>query len=274
MTPGSDTAEAIATPVPAATIMLVRPGQSSPEVLLLQRHANSEFLPDLYVFPGGRVDPGDHELADRVSGVSAEQASARIDTDDPAEALGYFVAAIRETFEEAGVLLARRRGQHELIGGSLAAELSRHRLALQSGEMTLREIVEGEDLELAADGLAVHGRWITPERVPRRFDTLFFTAAAPVGHLAIHDGVESTDHVWITPALALDQAFNKQRQMIFPTMANLQTISALGDVDEVIAYSRTRKIVPVLPRVVGKGKERKLVIPEDAQYEITREMLP
>ena len=166
--------------VPAATIMLLRPGATKLEVLLLQRHAKSEFLPDLYVFPGGRVDPGDHELADRVSGVSAAEAARRIEPDDPAEALGFYVAAIRETFEEAGVLLARKRGQRELISGAHAAELSRHRLKLQSGELSLREIVESEDLELAADGLAVHGRWVTPEMVPRRFDTLFFTATAPV----------------------------------------------------------------------------------------------
>ncbi len=266
----------VGTPAPAATIMLLRPGTKgtkAPEVLLLQRHAKSEFLPDLYVFPGGRVDAGDHELADRVSGVSAEEASARIDIDDPAEALGYFVAAIRETFEEAGVLLARKRGQRELISGTLAAELSRHRLQLQSGDLTLREIVEAEDLELAADGLQVHGRWITPEMVPRRFDTLFFTAAAPVDQLAIHDGVESTVLVWIAPEVALEQALNKQRQMIFPTMANLQTISAFSEVAAVLEYSRTRKIVAVLPRVVGKGKDRELVIPDDAEYEMTPEML-
>jgi 8-oxo-dGTP pyrophosphatase MutT (NUDIX family) len=259
--------------VPAATIMLLRTGTPAPEVLLLQRHAKSEFLPDLYVFPGGRVDPGDHELADRVAGVSAEEAAQRIETDDPAEALGFFVAAIRETFEEAGVLLARKRGQQELISGALAAELSRHRLELQSGELTLREIIEAEDLELAADGLAVHGRWITPEMVPRRFDTLFFTAVAPADHLATHDGVESTDHVWISPESALEQARGEERQMILPTLANLQTIAAFDDVGAVLEYSRSRKIVRVVPRLVGKGRDRQLVIPEDAGYSMTSELL-
>ncbi|MFP8881519.1 MAG: NUDIX hydrolase [Myxococcota bacterium] len=263
----------VVTPVPAATIMLLRAGATKPEVLLLQRHAKSEFLPDLYVFPGGRVDPGDHELADRVSGLSAEEARLRIDTDDPAAALAFFVAAIRETFEEAGVLLARKRGKRELISGSLAAELSRHRLKLQSGELTLREIIEAEDLELVADGLAVHGRWITPEMVPRRFDTLFFTAAAPVDHLATHDGIESTDHLWIAPEMALAQALNKERQMILPTMANLQTIAEFEEVGAVLEYSRSRKIVPVLPQVVGKGADRELVIPDDAGYSMTPEML-
>jgi 8-oxo-dGTP pyrophosphatase MutT (NUDIX family) len=266
-------ADSVVTAVPAATIMLLRSGTTAPEVLLLQRHAKSEFLPDLYVFPGGRVDAGDHELADRVSGISPEEATRRIETDDPVEALGFFVAAIRETFEEAGVLLARRRGESELISGSLAAELSRHRLALQSGELTLREIVEAEDLELAADGLVAHGRWITPEMVPRRFDTLFFTAAAPADHLATHDGVESTDHVWIAPELALEQALSKQRQMIFPTLANLQTIAEFDAVSAILEYSRSRKIVPVLPRVVGKGKDRKLVMPDDAGYVMSPEML-
>ena len=126
-----------ATPVPAATIMLVREASPSPEVLMIERHAKSEFLPDLYVFPGGRVDPGDHELADRVSGLSAEEAMQRAHSVDAEAALGFFVAGIRETFEEAGVLLARRRGESALVSGALAAELSGHRLEMQAGNLSL-----------------------------------------------------------------------------------------------------------------------------------------
>jgi len=259
--------------LPASTIMLLREGPDSVEVLLLERHARSEFLPDLYVFPGGRVDPADHDLADRVSGISAAEAAARLDGIGEDEALAFFVAAIRETFEEAGVLLARRRGESGLVSGALAAELSRHRLALQSGAISMREIVEAEDLELAAECLAAHGRWITPEMVPRRFDTLFFVAAAPRGHRATHDGVESTDHVWIAPATAIEQARNKERQMILPTLANLQTVAGFGDVESAIERSHQRTIVPVLPRIVGRGPERRLVIPESAGYPLGEELL-
>jgi 8-oxo-dGTP pyrophosphatase MutT (NUDIX family) len=262
-----------ATPVPAATIMLLRETSSSPEVLMLERHAASEFLPDLYVFPGGRVDPGDHEMADRVGGLTAEQASARAQSVAPETALGFFVAAIRETFEEAGVLLARHRGEQGLIGGELASELSAHRLDVQAGKQSLREIVEAHDLELAADCLAVHAHWITPAIVPRRFDTLFFSAKAPEGHTAAHDGVESSDHVWIRPEEALEQGKRKQRQMIFPTLANLQTIAGFGDVDAVLTSSRDRKVVPITPTLVGQGDDRKLVIGADSGYPMTEEKL-
>jgi 8-oxo-dGTP pyrophosphatase MutT (NUDIX family) len=262
-----------ATPVPAATIMLVREASPSPEVLMIQRHAKSEFLPDLYVFPGGRVDPGDHELADRVSGLSTEEAMQRANSVDAEAALGFFVAGIRETFEEAGVLLARRRGESALVSGALAAELSRHRLDMQSGKLSLREIVEDNDLELAADRLQVHGHWITPAVVPRRFDTLFFTAAAPADHQAAHDGVESTNYVWIRPEEALEQAKRKERQMIFPTLANLQTIAGFAKVDEIVESSRQRPVVPITPTIVGEGDDRRLVIPTDAGYPLSQEKL-
>lgn len=260
-------------PVPAATIMLLREAAGSPEVLMLERHAKSAFLPDLYVFPGGRVDPGDHELADRVGGLSAEDAVALASSVDPEAALAFFVAAIRETFEEAGVLLARKRGESTLVSGALAADLSAHRLEMQAGKRPLRHIVEQYDLELAGDCLCVHGHWITPEIVPNRFDTLFFAAAAPSDHHATHDGVESSDHVWIRPAEAIAQAKRKQRRMIFPTLANLQTIAGFERVEDAIESSRARKVVPILPTLAGEGENRKLVIPPDAGYPMTEEKL-
>jgi 8-oxo-dGTP pyrophosphatase MutT (NUDIX family) len=253
--------------------MLLRQAGTSPEVLMLERHAKSEFLPDLYVFPGGRVEPGDHELADRVGGLTGEEAMRRAHSVDPAAALGFFVAAIRETFEEAGVLLARRRGERALVSGSLVEELGAHRLAMQEGTRGLREIVEEYDLELAADRLCVHGHWITPEIVPHRFDTLFFTAAAPPGQRAAHDGVESTDHVWIRPEEALVQAKRKEKQMIFPTLANLQTIAGFAEVEAIVESSRMRRVVPITPALAGSGSERRLVIPGDVGYPLTEEKL-
>lgn len=262
-----------AEPVPAATIMLLREAEGAPEVLMLERHAKSDFLPDLYVFPGGRVDPGDHELADRVGGLTATQAVERAPSVDPEAALAFFVAAIRETFEEAGLLLARQRGEKGLVSGALAAELSAYRLEMQAGKRPLRQIVEQYDLELAGDCLSVHGHWITPEIVPKRFDTLFFTAAAPADHEAAHDGVESSDHVWIRPAEAIAQAKRKERQMIFPTLANLQTIAGFDRVEDAVESSRSRIVVPILPTVAVDGDDRKLVIPPDAGYPLTEEKL-
>ena len=262
-----------ATPVPAATVILLRDGEISPEVLMLERHARSDFLPDMYVFPGGRVEEQDRQLADRIFGIDAASAAARIGTVPPDEALGFFVAAIRETFEECGVLLARRRGEAGLLDAEDAAKLSLHRLSVQGGETPFREVVEAHDLELAADRLAVHGHWITPEPVPRRFDTLFFAAVAPAGQRAAHDGVEATDCVWIRPEDALEQMAAGERSIIFPTACNLETLAGFSNAEEALAASHRRPLVAVLPRMVERDGVRRVVIPEGAGYPTTEQLL-
>ena len=262
-----------ATPNPAATVILLRDGEVSPEVLLLERHAKSEFLPDLYVFPGGRVDAHDHELSERLAAGGADAARRALPDTAPGLAPALFVAAIRETFEEAGILLARRRGQPNLLDAKTARDLAPHRLDVQGGGLRFGDLIEKEDLELASDLLSVHARWITPEMVPRRFDTFFFAALAPAGQLAAHDGIESTDDVWIRPEDALDQARAKQRQMIFPTLCNLQTLAGFADAEEALAASHARPVVTVLPVLNERDGKRFLVIPKAAGYEQSEEFL-
>ncbi len=263
-----------AVPVPAATVILLRDAKQSPEVLLIERHARSQFLPDIYVFPGGRVDQGDAALADRLGGLSGSEAARLGEGRSHEDAIALCVAAIRETFEESGILLARRRGKPELLDAPTAQALSRHRQAVQEERVPFREIVLASDLELAADLLSPHGHWITPEMVPQRFDTLFFAALAPAGQLAAHDGVEATDHVWIRPEDALEQCRAEQRRMIFPTLCNLETLSGFASAEAALAASRRRPLVPVLPRMVERDGERMLVIPDDAGYPTTAEKLP
>jgi 8-oxo-dGTP pyrophosphatase MutT (NUDIX family) len=260
-------------PVPAATVMLLRDSSAGPEVLLLERHSKSEFLPDAYVFPGGRVDEEDHELAERVAGVSAAEAAEALPTVAPALALGFFVAAIRETFEEAGVLLARRRGARELLDRASAAALARHRLAVQSGEASFRDLVVAENLELAADLLAAHAHWITPEDSPRRFDTIFFAAETPPGQEALHDGVELTDHVWLRPEQGLADHRAGQRHMIMPTWANLETLRGFTRAHDARAASRLRALVPILPVVRERAGKRRIEIPEGSGYPTVEELL-
>ena len=256
------------TPEPAATVILLREGPVSPEVLMIERHSKSEFLPDLYVFPGGRVEEQDHALADRVAGMTRGDA-ARLATTVPARsAQAFFVAAIRETFEEAGILLARRRGETELIRLEQTG-LERHRLGLQAGKTPFREIVESYDLELAAHLLAVHAHWITPRASPRRYDTLFFTAMAPRGQVARHDGIEATNHVWIRPEDALEQLQVKKRRIILPTALNLETLSGFGNCEDALEASRQRPVVPVTPEVVDRDGRPTLVIPKEAGYSLT-----
>ena len=254
------------TPELAATVMLLREGPVSPEVLMIERHSRSDFLPDLYVFPGGRLEKQDHELGDRVVGVSREDAAAMLGEVPRESAQALFVAAIRETFEEAGILLASPRGRSKMLGPDEVREIMSHRLEVQAGNTTFREIIERYDLELAADRLAVHGRWITPEEVPKRFDTLFFLALAPPGQLAQHDGVETTDHIWIRPEDALDQMRRKERRIILPTAMNLETLRGFERGEDAVEVSIRRPVVPVLMRIEERDGRRHAVIPPEAAY--------
>jgi 8-oxo-dGTP pyrophosphatase MutT (NUDIX family) len=258
-----------ATPQPAATVILLREGEKSPEVLLLERTARSAVLPAMYVFPGGRVEESDRALLDRLGRFRASDARARLTTVAPELALGYFVAAVRETFEEAGLLLARRRGHSDLLDADTASALQQHRLPVQASPARFKELIEAEDLELAVDHLSVHGHWITPERVERRFDTIFFAALAPAGQLAQHDGVESMSHAWLRPEDALDQARRGERQIIFPTACNLDTLCGFADATTALATSRARTVVTVLPRFVERDGQRVLELPENAGYRAT-----
>jgi len=253
-------------PVPAATVILLRDGPVSPEVLMIERHARSEFLPAMYVFPGGRVDPQDSALSDRIQGLTERSAAALLTTVDPQHALAYVVAAIRETFEESGILLARCRGESELVDAERSQALSRHRLGVQQGKKSFRDLIEQEDLVLAADCLTAQGHWITPELAPRRFDTLFFAALTPPGQVATHDGVETTDHVWIRPEDALEEARSGERQIIFPTRCTLETLVGFKTAEEAFSSCQARPVVPVLPVLVERDGERRLEIPEEAGY--------
>ena len=258
-------------PVPAATVILIRDGARSPEVLLIERHARSEFLPDMYVFPGGRVEKNDAELARHMTGIGGARASELLNGIDPELALAFFAAAIRETFEESGILLARRRGEEALVGPDVAEALAPHRLAVQGGDESFAELIRAAELELAADCLAVHAHWITPVMVPRRFDTIFFSAFAPPGQLAAHDGIESTDHVWIRPEDALSQAAAGERQIIFPTLCNLETLSGFSEAHAALRASVERPVVPVLPELLEREGRRVLVIPPEAGYARTEQ---
>lgn len=258
---------------PAATVILLRDADPSPEVLMIERHAQSDFLPDMYVFPGGRVEEEDAALGDRVAGITPTEAAAALGLDQPRPSLAFFVAAVRETFEESGVLLARRRGKPELLDATRADALARHRIDVQSGKASFRALVLEEDLELAGDCLTVHAHWITPEFVPRRFDTFFFAALLPPGQTAHHDGIESTAHTWIRPEDALDELRAGTRQIIFPTACNLETLTGFASAAAALRASRARPVVPVLPRIMERDGKRRLVIPPEAGYPTTEELI-
>ena len=179
--------------VPSATILLLRPGSTDIEVFMVVRHHQIDFASGALVFPGGKADPQDFAdaLIPMLSGAHADQNMRAIQ-----------VSAIREAFEECGVLLAREVGSDTLIPGARLQSLEHYREALNSGEVALLDFLVTEQLVLACDTLVHFAHWITPEMMPKRFDTHFYLAMAPQDHVALHDGYESVDSVWISSMIA------------------------------------------------------------------------
>lgn len=216
----------------AATVLLLQDTPEGPEVFMMKRPTGVDF-PDLHVFPGGKVDEQDL-LEDQVSGCTEAHANALLGL--KAGGLRYWVTAIRECFEEAGVLLARRDGRFlELTGSDEADRFHGYRQLLIDGEMTMAELCERESVVLAADCLLYFSHWLTPEAAPRRFDTRFFVARMPVEQETAAHAWETADDHWILPRLALDAALAGQWQMISPTLTSLGAIAGYGSVDEIFA---------------------------------------
>jgi 8-oxo-dGTP pyrophosphatase MutT (NUDIX family) len=249
-------------PALSATILLVRDGARGLEVFMVQRHHRIDFATGAMVFPGGKLEPGDAEPSLRGRAAGCEGLA-------DAE-LALRAGAIRETFEEARVLLARRRGAQELLTGAevLAIE-ERHRAALEANEIRMPELVQGEDLELACDRLVPFAHWITPEFMPKRFDTWFFLVDAPPDQVAVHDGREGVDSLWIRPADALAEAESGRRTIIFPTLLNVKKLGRHDRVSDALAAARREPVVTVLPRVARTEHGDVLRIPEEAGYGVS-----
>jgi len=247
----------------SATVLLLRDGAAGLEVFMVQRHHRIDFATGALVFPGGKVDPGDEARLLRrhcrgVEGLEDAQVTAR-------------VAAIRETFEESGVLLARPRGADRLVDASrLAGIEGRFRDDLHADRVSIGEMVEAESLELACDLLVPFAHWITPEVLPKRFDTWFYLVEAPVDQVALHDGKESVDSLWTSVEAALRAEREGKRTIIFPTLVNLRKLGRSPDVRSALAAARADRIVTVLPSVSrdSASGELQLVIREDAGYDM------
>ena len=256
-----------AVPVTAATVVLVRDGAQGLEVLMVVRHHEIDFARGAAVFPGGKVAASDQDprLASRIAGLGdlgAAQAAVRI-------------AAIRETFEESGLLLAREGPSGSLLGGSrLDAVHGRWKDAIAGGGQAFVDMVCEEALHLAGDVLQPFAHWVTPEHSPKRFDTHFFIAAAPIEQLARHDGFEAVDSMWIRPIDALQDCEAGQRTIIFPTLANLALLAQSADAAAAIEAARRRAPLRILP-VLGKRADGKRipVLPPEAGYPALSETL-
>jgi len=268
-------------PVPArdaATVILVRDAEDvagpSLRVCMVRRHLDSEFIGGAYVFPGGKLDDDDRSAAagHACAGRDDEQASDLLGLD--AGGLAFWVAALRECFEEAGVLLAYQAAPGD-VGAlvDLNAPGARQRLAslrhdLNAGRVTFLELLRGEQLRLAADRLLYFSHWVTPEGAPKRYDTRFFVAALPPGQEPVHDEHETIDVVWVQPADALARAAAGELDIIFPTMKNLQAVGRSDTAGDLLAAAAAVEHVPtVLPRVVADSHGFRILLPGDPGYD-------
>lgn len=216
-----------ATPHPAATVVLLRPGDAGLEVLLTRRPSTMAFAAGMMVFPGGRVDPGDGDarLVAR-SSLDPDQAALRLGgAIEPAPAAALHVAAVREMYEEAGVLLAD--------GPADGTDTTALRIDLLSGRVAFADIADRLDLRLRPDRLVPIARWVTPAAYPRRFDASFFAAEFPVGAATTFVGDEVADHRWTTPRAALDAMAAHEIEMWIPTSSTLQRLVDVATFDAV-----------------------------------------
>ena len=241
------------TPVPAATIVLMRDTGSGLEVLLVRRSPRAGFVPGAFVFPGGLVDPGDAapEAIARFQGLSPERAAARLGLlgEDP-PAIAYYVTAVREAFEETGILVS---SQGESPSGRTPAVPSYEvRADLLDRRISFAVALERLGCRIAADEIAYFAHWITPERAPRRYDTRFFAARVTGEAEPDLDDREMTEALWITPSEAVAVHSRGSLPMILPTIRTLERMAAYPDTGSALAALASAPVSTILP-VPGAG---------------------
>jgi 8-oxo-dGTP pyrophosphatase MutT (NUDIX family) len=249
---------------PAATVLLVHDDPEGLEVLMLRRATKAAFAGGMYVFPGGRVDPGDGdmEIESFCEGLDDCAASARLGIDQGG--LSYWVAAVRETFEEAGVIVGRRRDGSHL---ELSAE---ERRAVHAGELSMAQLCRRHDLVLDLGRVPYVAHWVTPRGEIRRFDTRFFLAAVPGNQDSLHDEMETVESRWLRPASALAEMAAGSFMMLPPTIASLEWLSTFDDVESALDAARA---LPSPPRIEPKlrfddvGNVTGVAMPGEADYD-------
>jgi 8-oxo-dGTP pyrophosphatase MutT (NUDIX family) len=249
---------AVAEPRHAATVVLLRDGDQGVEAYLLRRLGTMAFAGGMYVFPGGSVDPRDLDADIAWEGPPPGEWTAPLSADEPL-ARGLVAAAVRETFEESGVLLAS-----PITGDK--AHWAKEQAALLDRSASMAEVLARNGLRLRADLLRPWAHWVTPEIEPKRFDTRFFVAALPEGQAAEHFRGESDASEWVAPRVAVERHASGELGMLPPTVFTLAEIGAYGTVAEVLAAAQARDVRRVLPRIVVSGDDVLLLLPGDPGY--------
>ncbi|MES2711323.1 MAG: NUDIX hydrolase [Pseudomonadota bacterium] len=238
-------APVIAEPKLAATVLLLREGDGGPEVFMVVRHGDIAFAGGALVFPGGRLDPGDRALAERV-GLAGDAGALRL-------------CALRETFEEAAILLTR---------SAAPRDFATWQAKLCADEISFAALLEGLGVEPAPEALVPFAHWITPPSRPKRFDTHFFLAVAPEDQVAAHDGGEAVDSVWINPRRALAEADAGTRKLVVATRLNLMRLARFDTVAAILAHAEATPVVTIEPQSKAVPEGRLMSLPLAAGYGI------
>lgn len=259
----------------AATILVLRQRQDQLEVFMVKRSKKSAFMPNIYVYPGGALDPKDCNLdAFTLSeGISSEDVTQMFGDDvDPAFGIGLLLAGVRETFEEAGLLLARRKDEQHPVdltqNESVAQHFASLRASLHGGDLDMLSMTRQEGLVLQLGQLEFFSHWITPFFENRRFDTRFFVAEAPEHQRPIHDEHETVDSTWLNPGEAVASYYQGELSLAPPTLATLMELQDFSTVDDVLTFCRQHRPPAILPHLDKQGDEVVLRFPNDPAFPI------
>src|SRR6266853_6494928 len=250
----------------ASAIMLLRdvPSGQGIEVFMVRRVIQSDFMPDVYVFPGGSVSADDRSV-EQAEGVCTPVAPLAADPEGlTALGTGLRAAAIRELFEEAGVLLAYTLGVMLAFNKQNMDRFDAYRQAFNQRKGSLVEMAHAEQLTLATDHLGYFAHWITPEAMPKRFDTHFFLTTAPDEQRAAHDRLETSEGIWITPAEALARFGRKEFPLVFATIYQLRELAAFGSVQEALKSTAKQHVATRIPVLSQEGGKTRVFLQEDA----------
>ncbi len=252
--------KAPATPIPSATVMVVRDGPTGLEVFMLVRNRVIDFASGALVFPGGKVDADDRDPR------WAELAPHRVEHPERS----YWVASVRETFEETGLLIADRRDTGKPVAAAEAISITEAaQKDVANGVRRFSDLVAGAGLTIATTRMVPFAHWITPVTMPKRFDTHFFLAEAPAGQIAVHDGGETVESVWIDPLQAIREAEAGTRTLVPATTLNLEKLAKAKSVREAFELARTSPIVTITPTFAKADGGARISIPANSGYDTT-----
>lgn len=262
-------------PLDSATVILTRESsQGQFKVFLMRRHRDQDFMGGAFVFPGGKLEEADCDLdlVPHTRGFTGAEAQRCLQAPDLPEekALGLFFAALRETFEESGILLAYdASGQIiDLAEGETAGRFAGYRLQIHDHRISLRDLAEQEHLTFAPDLLTPYSHWITPEIESKRFSTRFFLARQPPEQIPFHDTIEMTKSQWLTPSTAMEQQKEGQILLMPPTLKTLEELNEFDSLDDLFQAARFREIRTILPEAFMTDDGFGVRLPHDPEYKI------